>query len=176
MAYPTMWQVAREMTGKDAVWFYFDHLRLYRSPITVTWGYEVDIVCRSRIAEINQRIDEMANKKTTERPTETTKAVWGGYKNLTLTDKQLADFDKMVLTGTYAPLDCLSHLLGVGKVSLSYANGSFSCTVTAVYDGKSWALSAFSDSSPEAIQMLDYKIFIYPNWLEDDSVSKRSRG
>jgi hypothetical protein len=107
---------------------------------------------------------------------QTDKPAFGGYKNITLTDDQYANFDALLSSGTSAGIDTVTWLLEMGKLTFQDDFGKFVATLTAVHDNKLWSISAFAGSFHEALLLLSFKIDLYPEWLTSESATKKTRG
>lgn len=164
------------MTPDEAMGFIKSYLSEPYSFYSTQHRWMYDTTVKIRKSEFRRIVDEMATKaqKTTHEKVD--KAAWGGFKNVALTEVQLSQFDKDVASKKYQWDKCIDHLLSLGKFSLNYTNDSFSATLTVVHGGSTWAVSAFSDSFLEAIQLLVCKVVEYPEWYAAENTQKKGRG
>jgi len=172
----TFSQMVYAMTPEETIGFIKGYLNEPYSFYSTQHRWMYDTVVKIRKAEFRRMVDEMATKAQKATNEKVDKASWGGFKNVTLTEIQLIQFDKDVAAKKYQWDKCIYQLLSLGKFSFNYTNVSFSATLTVVHRGSTWAISAFSDSFLEAIQLLVCKVVEYPEWYASENTQKKGRG
>lgn len=172
----TFSQMVYAMTPDETKSFILGYLREPYSFYSVQHRWMYDTTVKIRKTEFKDMVNEMATKVQKATGNTAEKATWGGFKNVTLTTAQLEQFDRDVQGKKYAWDKCMDHLLTLGKFSINYSNDSFSATITVVHKNQSWAMSAFSDSFLEAIQLLVCKTVQQPDWYTVENVEKKGRG
>jgi hypothetical protein len=155
---------------------------LYHTPRSLNWvgmWYSHTInTTKFRRAEIKEYFENMAKKPTdVEKKASEKPATWGGYKNIKLTDDEYQAFDSWFRTFTPADTQQMLSEFGVmGKFTLAYKDGAWSSTLTSTdKQNRLWTISSFSDNVVEAMALLFFKVDKYPNWLDLDTDTGKTR-
>jgi hypothetical protein len=156
----------------------FDHV-FYDGKNTLWITYnDTKTITRALLYQLNRTLDDMRKSKETPKIEQknTEKPVFGGYKNINLSDEQYESFDALLASGTVAGIETVMWLLEMGKVTFQDDYGKFVATLTVTYENKLWSVSAFAGSFHEALLLLSFKIDLYPEWVTSEITTRKTRG
>lgn len=98
------------------------------------------------------------------------------FVNITLSDDDLSELDRLISKGELTLETAMLSLCGHGKVSMAFANGSWVVTLLHQEGETTRGMSAFSGDVIDAWLCLAYKVHLNPNWFGADIEKKARRG